>query len=179
MGNLEAEVRRVAKDLTAVIQHARQRLATEGMLGHAQCDELRELTTQYDQLVILNGGAPGASKLMVEAVTLLERVDPLANLRVIKLEYIDRLVSTCDSLMTAGLMPTPYLSALGEAVGDYESAHACGDGADLLAFAWDVLAQAEAGLGEPSTDLHYEQAEQRYRRVRRVAAPVLALVSAV
>jgi hypothetical protein len=180
MANLSTELRRVSKTLKAGIERARYALAAGAELSRSHCEELRDLTGQFDQLVTLNGGAPGAPKLMIEAVTLLERCEPLAMLRAIKLDYIDRLVSTCDSLMTAGQMPeTAYITALGSAVCDFECAHPCGDDADFLAFAWDVLAQAEAGLGEATYDAHYTQAEQRHRRVRRSSAPVLSLVSAI
>lgn len=178
MASLDGELRHVSTRLRALIQHTRGALIT-GVLNPSHRDQLRELTARFDQLVVLRGGAPGAPQLMTEAVRLLEKCDPLAYLRRIKLDYIDHLVSTCDSLMRGGEMPDLYLKALGEAVGEFESAHGADDEEDFLAFAWDVLAQAEAGIGEATYDLHYEQAQQRYRRARRGTAPVLALVSAV
>lgn len=178
MKTLDAELRRTSKQLKAVLQHARRLVAAHVMLDQAHCDELRALVAEYDQLVILKGGVPGAPKITAEAIALIERCDPLASLRSMKLDYIDRLAATCDALMTAGQMPEPhYVNALGSAVGDYESEHSSGNDAYLLSFAWDILAQAEAGLGEPTNDAHYELAEHRYRRARRGAAPVLALVS--
>jgi len=161
------------------MQHARLALDADACVDRRSCEELSELTLHFDHLVILRGGAPGAPNLMTEAIALLERCDPQAHLRAIKLAYIDRLVSSCDSLMRAGEMPDAYLHALGEAVGEFEAMFARGADADFLAFVWDILAQAEAGLGEATSEAHYEQAQQRYRRARRGAAPVLALVSAV
>lgn len=177
MNQLDGELRRTSKRLKAAIQLARQVLAAGAILDHGHCDELRALTAQFDQLVILRGGWPGASKLTADATALIERCDPLASLRAIKLEYIDRLTATCDALMTAGQMPElRYVHALGTAVSDFEVEHSCGVDGHLLAFAWDILAQAQAGLGEATTEAHYEQAEQRYRRVRRT--PTLTLVTA-
>jgi hypothetical protein len=177
MKHLDRETRRTGKRLKEMIEHVRNVLAAGSLIERAHCDELRALAGEYDQLVILRGGATGASKLMADAAALIERCDPLASLRAIKLDYIDRLATACDALMTAGQTPQAhYLSALGTAVGDFESEHSCGEDAHLLAFAWDILAQAEAGLGEATNEADYEQAEQRYRRVRR--APALTLVTA-
>lgn len=177
MRDVAGELRRTSKRLKAAIHLARQVLAAGAVLDRGHCDELRALTARFDQLVILRGGAAGATKLMAEATALIERCDPLANLRAIKLEYIDRLAATCDALMTVGQMPEPhYMNALGAAAADFECEHSCGEDAYLLTFAWDLLAQGQAGLGEATTDAHYEQAEQRYRRVRRT--PALTLVTA-
>lgn len=177
MRELDGELRRTSKRLKAAMYLARQALTAGAVLDRSHCDELRALAARLDQLLILRGGAAGAPKLMAEATALIERCDPLASLRAIKLDYIDHLTATCDALMTAGLMPEPhYMNALGTAAADFEHEHSCGEDGYLLAFAWDILAQGQAGLGEPTTDAHYEQAEQRYRRVRR--APALTLVTA-
>ncbi len=179
MGQVDRELRIASRRLKASIEHARRMREAGALLDSGRCEALYALVAQYDQAVVRRGGAPGASQLMSEALSLIADSDPLAALRAIQLDYIDRLTATCDGLMSAGLMPDgQYLNALGWAVSSFKTEHGAED-APLLALAWDILAQAEAGLGEPTEDAHYQQAEQRYRACRRVSPPVLALVSSV
>ncbi len=176
MGNSHAELRRALSSLNALMHTARDSLAAGGQLDQVDCDELRVVICEIDRLLLLGAHTRGAAKAAAEALALLERCDPLAQLRSVKLDYIDRLTATCDSLMRAGTMPdSEYFSALAAAVCDFETQHSGGESAMQLAFAWDILAQAEAGLGEATEESHYAQAEQRYRP-QRPTAPVLALV---
>lgn len=177
MWNPNGELRRTLARLKTLGHAARYALATETDLSDAQCDEFRAQIAEADRLLVQGASARGASSQIADAVALLERCDPLGNLKAIKIEYIGHLAATCDSLMTAGEMPdASYLRALASAVCDFEAHHfACT--ADETAFAWDILAQAEAGLGEATDETHYSRAQQRYRRRMPGEAPALALVA--
>lgn len=177
MWNPHGELRRTLARLKALSHAARSALATETDLSDAECADLCAQIAEADRLLIQGASARGASTLIAEAVTLLERCDPLGSLRAIKIDYIDRLAATCDSLMTTGEMPdASYLRALASAVCEFEAHHFAG-AADETAFAWDILAQAEAGLGEATDETHYSRAQQRYRRRMPGEAPALVLVA--
>lgn len=169
------ELRQACAALKAFVQEAE---CSRKPLGDARCAELRTLANECEHLLICAGDACPSANLLQRAAALIERHDPLAALRAAKLDHIERLTMACDRLMSAGaLPPPPYIETLGAAVCDYESAHSTGNDTHLLAFAWDILAQAEAGLGEAVEDEHYDSAEQRYRRQASAAAPVLTLVT--
>lgn len=175
MRGLGVQFRRATKQLEDLVKRAE---TVGGDIPPDRCAEIRTLLATCDQLSILTGGVSKANKVMREAAALLQRCDPLAELRLAKLDYIDQLASSCDRIMTAGEMPTHlHLCELATNVRDYEAAHSCGNDAYLLAFAWDVLAQAEAGLGMATDETHYVQAERRYAHARHEGAPMLTLVA--
>lgn len=175
MEALAKQLRRADSRLRTFVDTVEHDLRRGRPLDAPRCDALRGLAQDCESLLIRAGGVCSAHRTLCRAYVLVERFDPFAQLRTLKLDFIDRVATACDRLMSAGqLPPRPYLEALGAAVSDYETTHASGLDDHELAFAWDILAQAEAGVGEAAEDVHYERAEQRYRRP---AAPCLTLVA--
>jgi hypothetical protein len=100
------------------------------------------------------------------ALRVLRRYDPTYEARAANVAEIDRLTLICDQIMDCGLLPAPvYLCGLAEAVLQYEHVHACDADGHITSTAWDVLAQAEAGLGQSVEAAHYEQAYMRHAHV--------------
>ncbi|MBL8544560.1 MAG: hypothetical protein JNJ63_12200 [Hyphomonadaceae bacterium] len=165
MAGLTEQLKRAEASLRAFVDGVESDLKHGRALDSERCHVLQNLAGGCETLLIRTGGAPSAHRTLQRACVLIEQCDPLACLRAAKLDYIDCVATACDRLMSAGQMPArPYLDALGAAVCDYETMHSLGDDDHHVAFAWDILAQAEAGAGEAAEDVHYEAAEQRYRR---------------
>lgn len=172
MWSADARLRRVLKKLKLLVDDG----LTSAHLTEDHRADLAQRIAEADRLLLLGANARGAARLIADAVATLERADPLASLIAAKIDYLDHLASTCDRLMLQGEMPdSAYLHALAEAVFDLEAHNGEGAGGEL-SFAWDILAQAEAGIGEPIEETHYASARQRYRRRAPAEAPMLALV---
>lgn len=171
---IKSAFKRSAACLDDAVRKLERRVAALGELSQELCLDLRVMLAECDKLRLMCGNFGREPHMMRRARALLDRYDPLARLRAVKLDHIDRMADLCDRLLADGHPPdVAYVRELASAVVGFEDELACEAETYLLAFAWDVLAQCEAGLGRTIEHTHYLGAHARALASRLPPAPRL------
>lgn len=155
-------VRTAAAELVQIVKRARAQVYELGAPDLATIKALRLFVALTERDLLRAGNYAPHPRATRPAQALLVLHDPDHATRMLKLDEIDRLTIQCDDRLDIGLVDAAQLRELGAAVLEFEQAYSCGADAHATATAWDVLAQAEAGLGQPVEPTHYEQARRRH-----------------
>ena len=155
MQSMRRTLKQTATRLAQAAKDARREARAAGWLTEEALEKLRVLMAVCEQDLLAVGDYSVRPRETHAALRVLRRYDPTYEARAANVAEIDRLTLICDQIMDCGLLPAPvYLCGLAEAVLQYEHVHACDADGHITSTAWDVLAQAEAGLGQSVEAAH-------------------------